>query len=381
MEDYHHGVSVTEINEGTRAIRTISTAIIGLVATSSDADVDYFPPNDMTLVTDIDTAISKAGVEGTLALALTAIAAQCKPLVIVSLVEEAADEAETKTNIIGGVTDGRYTGIKAFEAAKSRFGFAPRILGAPGYESDTVTAQLVSTAETVRGFAYAQAPVADRDAAVTLRDSYGARELMLIWPDLTSGDNSVLTAAYAMGLRAKIDQDIGWHKTLSNVAINGVTGLSHDVSWDLQSPATDAGVLNAADVTTIIRENGFRFWGDRTTSDDPLFAFENYTRSAQIIRDSIAEAHLWAIDKGITATTARDIVEGVNRKFRDWVAQGYLLGGEAWIRKDDNGVDVIKNGKLIVDYDFTPIPPLEHLQFRQRITDSYIADLTRAIGT
>ena len=35
--DYHHGVRVIEINEGTRPIRTISTAVIGLVATAPDA--------------------------------------------------------------------------------------------------------------------------------------------------------------------------------------------------------------------------------------------------------------------------------------------------------------------------------------------------------
>lgn len=36
--DYHHGVRVIEINEGTRPIRTISTAVIGLVATAPDAE-------------------------------------------------------------------------------------------------------------------------------------------------------------------------------------------------------------------------------------------------------------------------------------------------------------------------------------------------------
>ena len=35
--DYHHGVRVNEINDGTRTIRTISTAVIGLVATAPDA--------------------------------------------------------------------------------------------------------------------------------------------------------------------------------------------------------------------------------------------------------------------------------------------------------------------------------------------------------
>nr|WP_240315036.1 hypothetical protein [Chromobacterium haemolyticum] len=36
-QDYHHGVRVLEINTGTRPIRTISTAIIGMVCTADDA--------------------------------------------------------------------------------------------------------------------------------------------------------------------------------------------------------------------------------------------------------------------------------------------------------------------------------------------------------
>ena len=35
---YHHGVRVTEINTGTRPIRAIATAIIGLVCTGPTAD-------------------------------------------------------------------------------------------------------------------------------------------------------------------------------------------------------------------------------------------------------------------------------------------------------------------------------------------------------
>ena len=41
--DYHHGVRVVEVNDGTRPVRIISTAVIGLVATASDADATYFP--------------------------------------------------------------------------------------------------------------------------------------------------------------------------------------------------------------------------------------------------------------------------------------------------------------------------------------------------
>lgn len=77
---------------------------------------------------------------------------------------------------------------------------------------------------------------------------------------------------------------------------NGVAGISADVLWDLQHPATDAELLNQSDITTLIRKDGFRFWGSRCPSDDPLFTFENYTRNAQVLADTIAEAHMWAGD-------------------------------------------------------------------------------------
>lgn len=43
MSDYHHGVQVLEINDGTRVISTVSTAIVGMVCTASDADAETFP--------------------------------------------------------------------------------------------------------------------------------------------------------------------------------------------------------------------------------------------------------------------------------------------------------------------------------------------------
>ena len=38
MADYLHGVRVIELNDGTRPIRTIPTAVIGMVCTAEDAD-------------------------------------------------------------------------------------------------------------------------------------------------------------------------------------------------------------------------------------------------------------------------------------------------------------------------------------------------------
>ena len=76
MSDYHHGVQVLEINDGTRVISTVSTAIVGMVCTASDADAETFPVNKPVLITNVQSAIAKAGKKGTLAASLQAITSQ-----------------------------------------------------------------------------------------------------------------------------------------------------------------------------------------------------------------------------------------------------------------------------------------------------------------
>ncbi|MCE8015920.1 phage tail sheath protein [Halomonas sp. MCCC 1A17488] len=388
MADYHHGVRVIEINEGTRPIRTVSTAVIGLVATAEDADAATFPLDTPVLITDVYAAIGKAGSSGTLKRSLDAIADQAKPLIVVVRVAEGADAAETKAKVIGTVTaGGQKTGIKALLAAHQRFGIKPRILGVPELDDVDVAAELISVARQLRAFAYVSAHGCETvEEAMMYRENFGQREVMVLWPEFTgfdtdAGETATLSAvARALGLRAYLDETVGWHKTLSNVPVQGVTGISRDVFWDLQDPATDAGVLNAADVTTLINQGGYRFWGSRTCDTDGLFPFENYTRTAQVVADTVAEAHLWAVDKPMHPSLARDIIEGINAKFREWKALGYIIDGNAWFNEQVNSETTLKDGKLYIDYDYTPVPPLENLMFQQRITDQYLVDFAARIA-
>ena len=387
-QDYHHGVRVEEINEGTRTITTVSTAIVGMVCTGDDADVSVFPLNKPVLLTDVLTASGKAGESGTLARSLDAIADQAKPVTVVIRVAQGETEAETTANIIGGVTaDGKKTGIKALLSAQSQLGVKPRILGVPGHDTQAVSTELLSVAQSLRGFAYLSAYGCKTvEEAITYRENFNQREGMLIWPDFINfdtvlqADATAFATARALGMRAKIDEQTGWHKTLSNVGVNGVTGLSADVSWDLQDPATDAGLLNQNDITTLIRKDGFRFWGSRCLSDDPLFQFENYTRTAQVLADTMAEAHMWAVDMPLNPSLARDIIEGIRATMRRLVNQGYLIGGDCWLDESVNDKDTLKAGKLAIDYDYTPVPPLENLMLRQRITDRYLVDFASRVS-
>ncbi len=391
--DYHHGVRVIEINEGVRPIRTIATAIIGLVATGSDADAAFFPLNRPVLITNVNTAIGKAGTLGTLPKALDAIADQSSPLIVVVRIpdgegnDDAAKASDLVSKTIGTVLqDGSYTGMQALLAAEAQLGVKPRILGCPGLDTEEVAAELAGIAQELRAFAYVAAhDCATKEAAVAYRDLFGQRELMVIWGDFskwntdTDARETSWAVANALGLRAKLDEEIGWHKTLSNIAVNSVTGVTKDIYWDLQNPNTDAGYLNSNEVTCLIQRNGFRFWGSRTCSDDPLFAFENYTRTAQVLADTIAEAHMWAVDKPMTPTLVKDIIEGINAKFRELRSLGYIVDGQAWYDEEINTTATLKDGKLYIDYDYTAVPPLENLMFRQRITDRYLVDYSAKI--
>ena len=394
MSDFHHGVEVVEINDGTRTISTVSTAVVGMVCTASDADAGAFPLNEPVLITNPQSAIAKAGTKGTLAKSLQLIANQSKPVVVVVRVAEGTGDdeeaqAQTISNIIGTTDEnGKYTGLKALLTAKAVTGVKPRILGVPGLDTQEVATALVSVAQKLRAFAYVSAwgckTISD---VIAYRENFSARELMIIWPEFLGWDTtaSATTTSYAtaiaLGLRAKIDNDTGWHKTLSNVGVNEVTGISASVFWDLQEKGTDADLLNEAGVTTLIRADGFRFWGNRNCSDDPLFQFENYTRTAQVIADTMAEGHMWANDKPITATLIRDIIDGINAKFRELKSGGYIIDATCWFDEEANSKESLKAGKLFIDYDYTPVPPLEHLTLRQSITDKYLANLISSVNS
>jgi hypothetical protein len=389
MGDYHHGVRVLEINEGTRVISTVSTAIIGMVCTAEDADATLFPLNTPVLITDVLAASGKAGKSGTLARSLLAIAEQAKPVTVVVRVAEGKDEAETTSNIIGSADEnGKYTGMKALLAAQAELGVKPRILGAPGHDNLEVATALAGICQQLRAFGYISAygckTVSD---AIKYRAGFSQRELMLIWPDFvnwnttTNSSDIAYATARALGLRAKIDQETGWHKTLSNVGVNGVSGISASVFWDLQTVGTDADLLNQGCVTTLIRKDGFKFWGSRTCSDDPLFQFENYTRTAQVLADTMAEAHLWAVDRPVTPTLIRDMIDGIKAKFRELKSAGLIIDGDCWYDESANDKETLKAGKLFIDYDYTPVPPLEDLTLRQRITDRYLANFAASVNS
>ncbi|MEG3089759.1 phage tail sheath subtilisin-like domain-containing protein [Sphingomonas sp. PB4P5] len=394
-DPYQHGITVTEVASADRSIATIATGVIGLVATATVAAAGLaalnaaFPLNRPVLVKNLPAAILVAGDGGTLAKALRAIAGQVRTPVVVVRVAAGVDAAATNLNVIGGVVAGQKTGLQALIAAEAQLGVKPRIIGAPGLDTQPVATQLSIVAAKLRGMAYAAALGATLEDVIAYRANFTARELMLLYPDFIAPEGVLgatapsFAVARALGLRARIDQELGWHKTLSNVPVAGVTGLAHDIGFDLQSLDSDANLLNAAAITTIVRINGdLRFWGNRTTAPaDSDFVFESATRTAQILADTMATGLVEYIDKPLTPSLARDIVEDINAKFRLLKRAGQVLGAVAYFDPDKNPVESLKIGKLAISYRYTPVPPLESLGLQQEISDEFLADFAELVAS
>jgi phage tail sheath protein FI len=384
-----HGINVAEVKPSSRSIVTIATAVIGLVATAPDAADGAFPIDTAVRVTNLSDAIDKAGAGGTLRAALKAIAGQVSAPIVVVRVAPGASADATAAAVIGTDEAGVKTGMQALLTAPAQLNLHPRIIGAPGLEGELVTKGLVAIGKRLRARVYAQAIGDDRGEAITHRGLFpDARELTLLWPGVTAPYGAagasipVPVAAVAMGARAAIDQTQGWHKTLSNVDLADIDGLTADVTFDIQDEDCDANVLNASELVTVVRLGGaLRFWGNRTcAAKESDFVFESACRTAQILADTVALGLVWAMDKPLLPSLAKDIVEQINEKFRAEKRAGRILGAVAVFDGDRNPTDSLKAGKLLIGYRYTFVPPLEALGLEQEISDEFFADFAALVA-
>jgi phage tail sheath protein FI len=391
-EVFLHGVEVLEIDAGPRPIRTVRSSVIGIVGTAPDADAAAFPLNTPVLIAGsraeaalLDTVGDGLG---TLPAALAGIFDQIGAVVVVIRVDEGADEAATLANIVGGVdVSGNYEGVQALLGAESVVGSAPRILCAPGWThqrpsdaANPVVSELLGIAERLRAVIIADGPdTVDADAIAYVGD-FGSDRVFVVDPWVKILDGAGLVAvepasARVAGLIAKSDNDRGFWWSPSNQVINGIIGTSRPIDFKLGDANCRANLLNEANVATIVRQDGFRLWGNRSVSSDAKWAFLSVRRTADIIAESLQRAHLWAVDRNITKTYVEDVTEGVNAYLRSLVALDAILGGTCWADPDLNTPANIAQGKVYFNFDFTPPYPAEHITFRSHLVNDYISEV------
>lgn len=395
MSGFLHGVEVIEIDSGPRPIQTISTGVIGIVGTAPGADAEAFPLNTPVLIAGSRAEAAKLDATedgdggGTLPAALDGIFDQIGAVVIAVRVEEGADEAATLANVIGGVNsgDGQLEGVHALVGAESVVGHAPRILCAPGFthqkpdgNANPVVAELEGLADRIGAVIIADGPNTTDAAAQAYAGDWGTSGRIYVvdpWVKVLNSSGEVElepASARVAGVIARTDNDKGFWVSPSNQGIFGIIGTARPVDFKLGDKSSRANLLNENDVGTIIRQNGFRLWGNRVPTEDSKWQFLCVRRTADVLNESIQRAHMWAVDRAITRTYIEDVTEGVNAFIAGLVAQGALLGGQCWADPDLNTPASIENGQVWFNFDFTPPYPAERITFRSHLTNEYISE-------
>ncbi|MFJ2536618.1 phage tail sheath subtilisin-like domain-containing protein [Pseudomonas sp. NPDC087614] len=385
---FFHGVTTTEIKTGARTISLPSSSIIGLC--------DTFTPGvlgggtalagELKLITTEREAIAAFGPDSAITKACQAIYVKAKAVIVAIGVPKLEDAALQTSAIIGGVlASGQRTGLQALIDGKSLFNAQPRLLIAPGHTATQAVATAIdSVAQKLRAIGIIDGPGTTDEAAMAYADNFGSRNLYMVdpgvkyWDTVTSSTVDAPGSAWAAGLFAWTDAEYGFWASPSNKELTGITGTGRAVEYLDGDETCRANLLNNANITTIIRDDGYRLWGNRTLSSDPKWAFVTRVRTLFILMDAVQAGHKWAVDRSITKTYVSDVTNGLNAFMGDLKAQGAIINFEVFPDTELNTASQIAQGKVFWRIRFTDVPPAENPNFLFEVTDQWMTEVLEA---
>ncbi|MFU7210540.1 phage tail sheath subtilisin-like domain-containing protein [Pseudomonas aeruginosa] len=383
---FFHGVTVTNVDVGARTIALPSSSIIGLCDVFTPGAGATAKPNVPVLISSKKEAAAAFGIGSPIYAACEAIYMRAQAVIVAVGVEAAGTPEEQASAIIGGINStGERTGLEALLDGKSRFNAQPRLLIAPGHSArQAVASAMDALAGRMRAIAIIDGPGKDDETAIAFAANFGSKRLYMVdpgvqvWNTETSSTTDAPASAWVAGLFAWTDAEYGFWASPSNKEFVGITGTTRPIEYLDGDPTCRANLLNNANITTIIRDDGYRLWGNRTLSSDAKWAFVTRVRTMDIVMDAILAGHKWAVDRSITKTYVSDVTEGLESFMRDLKNQGAVINFEVYADTDLNTASQLSQGKVYWNIRFTDVPPAENPNFRVEVTDQWLTEVLDA---
>ena len=378
-----HGVTVTLVDTGARVIALPSTSIIGLVDTFTPGDTATAQPNDLVLLTSEREAVAAFGHDSAITRAAKAIFIRAKAVIVACGVTVLEDPAQQLSAIIGGVlASGQRTGLQALLDGKSRYNAQPRLLIAPRHSAtQAVATAMDALAGKLRAIAIVDGPNTTDEAVLAYAQEFGSKRVFMVdpgvqlWDTVLSKTIDAPASAFAAGLFALTDTEYGFWASPSNKEFVGITGTARPIEFLDGDETCRANLLNNANITTIIRDGGYRLWGNRTLSADPKWSFVTRVRTVDIVMDAILFGHKWAVDRSITKTYVKDVTDGLQAFMRDLKNQGAVINFEVFADPELNTASQLEQGKVYWNIRFTDVPPAENPIFRVEVTNQWLTEV------
>lgn len=378
-----HGVTVTLVDTGARTIALPSTSIIGLCDTFTPGLKATAKPNDLVLLTSEREAVAAFGEDSAITRAAKAVFLKAKAVIVACGVAQLEDEALQTSAIIGGVlASGQRTGLQALLDGKSRFNAQPRLLIAPKHSAtQAVATAMDALAGKLRAIAIVDGPNTTDEAVLAYAQEFGSKRIYMVdpgvqqWDTITSKTIDAPASAFTAGLFAWTDTEYGFWASPSNKEFVGITGTTRPIEFLDGDETCRANLLNNANITTIIRDGGYRLWGNRTLSADAKWSFVTRVRTLDIVMDAILAGHKWAVDRSITKTYVKDVTDGLEAFMRDLKNQGAVINFEVFADTELNTASLLEEGKVYWNIRFTDVPPAENPIFRVEVTNQWLTEV------
>lgn len=372
------GVNVTISAEAARPISVESVTPIGIAGYEEvlDNGLHFF----MTTAKALEALeakyktkkdASQAFKKGSIYRALKGIEDQAVNTQIILSVFTKDDDSDTNDEI----TECK-NAILELTKAKSRFGYNPNLIIAPGFShEDAVKGEIEKVATRLKATGIVDLKAQDAAAAIVKMGDFGTRRLVAAYPNVKVWDDETNAYVYEgqsariAGMIAHTDgaSEFGYSDSYSNRVMIGVSGTEIDVDFELGETCT-ADELRAAKISTVIRESGFRAWGGETSDQDTIWKDLARVRVFDRISQACQKGVLFAIDK--KADQLYHAKRSVSELLRGLVGAKVLLGYElSWSEK--NTLANITDGKFYLDVRMQNTPIVKQLTLDFIYVDKY----------
>ena len=266
--------------------------------------------------------------------------------------------------------------VTAFAKAKSRFGYSPNLIIAPGFShEDAIKGEIEKMATRLKATGIVDIKADDAAAAIVKMGDFGTNRLVAAYPNVKVWDDETNAYVYEgqsariAGMIAHTDgaSEFGYSDSYSNRVMIGVSGTQIDVDLELGETCT-ADELRAAKISTIIRESGFRAWGGETSDQDTIWQDLARVRIFDRISQACQKGVLFAIDR--KASELYHAKRSVSELLRQLVGAKVLLGYElSWSAKNTDAT--ITAGKFYLDVRMQNNPIVKQLTLEFIYVDKY----------
>jgi len=283
------------------------------------------------------------------------------------------------------------TGLEAIEQCMGMVGMVPDLICAPGFSDTTTVAAVMATkAGGINGMFGAKALIDVSTAAAGGADDYSKvvalknannftdDNQIICWPMLRLGERKFHMSTQLAGLIASVDTDNGGcpYESPSNKSFKCDSVILENGA-DVILTLAQANILNAGGVVTALGfMGGTVAWGNYMACYPTNTDVKDYFIPISRMFDWIGNTEIYTfwgkLDKPMNRRLIDSILDTVNIWLNGLVGMGYLLGGRAECREEENPLTDLMAGIIRIHNYVTPPSPAQEINFILEYDVSYV---------